>query len=202
MLTENALSGLMKRRNYYDADTLFPFAPLLADINLGFVERCDLTRVSVLDMEVVSQLLSDHIGAAWMARELVRLRLETSMLKTVVERTSVPHFSSGLCPLKFHFLEPIMEDLGNIENMTLACAAPSMHFNLVKKQCYKTTCRDYSARMYDTLHSLSRALESVRREQSQIHRGSSGTSLLRKRKCVEGRGRSWCEMGCARHWSS
>lgn len=46
----------------------------------------------------------------------------------------------------------------------------------------------YPTEMYETGHNMSRALEYVRREESQMHGGVVSASLLKDRKCVEGGG--------------
>lgn len=43
--------------------------------------------------------------------------------------------------------------------------------------------------MFETVHSMSRALDSVRREKSEEHGGLVSAFALHKSKCVEGKGK-------------
>lgn len=47
-LTEGGLRGMMTERIYYAIDAVFPFAAGFIERSLGFMKRCNLTRMTVL----------------------------------------------------------------------------------------------------------------------------------------------------------
>lgn len=47
---------MMEERNYYVADTVSPFTPTFTGRSLGFMKRCDLTRVNSLYTDKVNKM--------------------------------------------------------------------------------------------------------------------------------------------------
>lgn len=64
---------------------------------------------------------------------------------------------------------------------------------------HKETSRRYSTRVYETVRSMSEALEGMLGEKSQIHDSAAGMFLLIKRGAWKVVGSSVCEMRCACH---
>lgn len=101
---------MTKERNYCSVGSLFPFAAGFIDESLGCVDKRDVTRMSMLDTEMMNKMLLDQSGSAWVEKELVRLRSEIQKLKSVVRKRFAPQRSSGLVKLTFHPLNRIVED--------------------------------------------------------------------------------------------
>lgn len=60
LVTKGRMRKMMRGENYYAADTVLLFAASLTDGVLGFVERCDVTRVSVTYTEILNKLLFNN----------------------------------------------------------------------------------------------------------------------------------------------
>lgn len=60
--TRERLQGMMRGRNCYANDELLLSVVTFTDRSLGFVERCDLTRISVLCTEMVNRAIFDGKG--------------------------------------------------------------------------------------------------------------------------------------------
>lgn len=106
---------MMERKNSYAADRVLPFVASFINGSLGFVERCNLTRINLFYTEMINTLLFDHNGVSWTAGELASLQSEISRFKTVVETRFALYCLSGLFTLKFHLVDPflgIWRDLG------------------------------------------------------------------------------------------
>lgn len=58
-------------------------------------------------------------------------------------------------------------------------------FNVLIQQPYRMTFWRYLTRVYETVRTMSRALENDRRETHKAQKGFAGTPLLQKRKCGE-----------------
>lgn len=87
LFREDGLRGIMRGRNYYASDIVFPFvAPFIHKI-FGFVERCSLTTMTVLYTEMANKVLFDQSGGAWVEGESVRLWSEIWKLKRVAGKT-------------------------------------------------------------------------------------------------------------------
>lgn len=86
----------MEGGNYIAVDVVLPSAASFMARSLGFLERCDLTRMNVLYTGSVNKVLFEHKDSAWVEGEQVRLCLEIWKIKSVVEKTIAPHCSSGL----------------------------------------------------------------------------------------------------------
>lgn len=92
LFTEDGLREMTKSRISYAADMRLPYDAPGIDGCLGFMERCELTRMNLFYTEVANSLLSDHSREAWTARKLASLRSEISKLKNAVERATGPHY--------------------------------------------------------------------------------------------------------------
>lgn len=75
-------------------------------------------------------------------------------------------------------------------------------FTVLIKQSYRMTSRSYSTSMYETVHNLNRALESMQRWYSQVHGIVDVAFWFKKKKYAEDRGRSFVREGCVCPWSS
>lgn len=58
MLIEDGLRGVMEEEIYSAAEMVFPFVAFIIDRRPGSVKGCDLTGMSVLYVEMISELLS------------------------------------------------------------------------------------------------------------------------------------------------
>lgn len=96
------------------------------------------------------------------------MRLEISGLKTVFGKTSAPHCSSGFFTLKIYLLNYVLENLERFWSLAFTDEAPSVHLDVLIEQSYRMSFCQYSTKIYDTVHNVGRALESVEREKSQI----------------------------------
>lgn len=79
-----------------------------------------------------------------------------------------------------------MDDLKRFRTVLFTDAAPFEHSGLLRKHSCRMTSRWYFTGLYGTVHIMSRALESVQKEESQIHEGAAGTSFWKRKRCVEG----------------
>lgn len=68
----------------------------LIDRCFDSVEKCDLTQVNALYTEMVKKMYFDHRGGAWVESEVVRLRPEIWMCRSVVGSKFASHWSSSL----------------------------------------------------------------------------------------------------------
>lgn len=80
----------MKERNYSAVNTMLQFDPALINRCLAFMERCGLTSLTQLYIEVVNDMVFDQIGVALVESELGEPRPETWELKSLVEKTFAP----------------------------------------------------------------------------------------------------------------
>lgn len=111
LFTEERLQMMMEGRTYCAFDNSFPCAAAIIDRGIRFVERCDLTGENVLYFEMANKILFSYRGGTWVESELRKLRPEILKLKSVVEKTFVPHCCSGSCTLKFHLLDHFLGNL-------------------------------------------------------------------------------------------
>lgn len=58
LLTEDKLQKMMKKSSHYALDRFFLFVVSFIDRSLRFVEKCDLTRTSVLYTKIFSKCCS------------------------------------------------------------------------------------------------------------------------------------------------
>lgn len=131
---------------------------------------------------VVSKLLSFYNRAAWTVEELASLRSKIAKLETAVHRAFAVHCSSGLLTSTNHHLGHALEDKERFRALSFTDAATFEHHVVLIKQFYRMTSRRYLARMFEKMHNMSRAYDSVRRGESQVHEGVVGAYLLRKTK--------------------
>lgn len=155
------------------------------DRSLGAVEKGKLTPKNALYTKVINMLLFDRNGAAGTAGGLASLRLEVSAPKTVVERTFAPPCLSGLFPLKFYLLDHAVVESVRFVSLPVTDAASFEGFSVRIKQSYMIMFWRHWTRVCGTVHIESRALDSVQREESQVHGSVVCACLLQKK--VRGR---------------
>lgn len=128
-----------ERRNYYALGTVFPFVAKCADRSFGFVNRCDLTRVSMLYAETVNKMLLDYSGSAWVEDESWRLWLVDWKLKSTVEKVFGRYCSSGLFTLRVRLLNQLVDRLTRFRSLSFTDAGPFRHSSTVIKKYYSMT---------------------------------------------------------------
>lgn len=188
LFTADGLRGMLEGKDYYAVDMVFPFVAAFIDRSLGFEEKCELTRMNVLYIEIINKVLVDHRDRRWREGELLRLRGEIREFKSVVEGAFASHCPSGLYTLKYHLLDHLVEDLERFGSISFMDAGPFEHFNVVIKQSYRMTSRRLTTRMDETVQRMGSAVDNVRRPRERRNVGGDGASVLKRQKCVEGGG--------------
>lgn len=122
---------MMKRRNSYAADTVFPFAVFFINRSLGFAGTCNLTRMNVFYTKEVNRLLFAHTEVPWTMVGLASLQSETSKLKTFVQSSFAPHCSSGVFRLNSPLLNYAMQNLKRLKSLRFTDAAPFEYFSVL-----------------------------------------------------------------------
>lgn len=163
--------GIMEGKTYNAVDTLVPFVASVIDSNSGSAERCDLTGMNLFYTDIISKLLCNHSKVVWMAVELASLQSEILKIEHVIESTVEPHCSSGLLSLKLHLLDSVLGDLERSGSSSFKGAVPLKHFSMLICQFYRMKDRLYSTRLFQTVHNLSTALDSMKRGKSEVHHG-------------------------------
>lgn len=98
----------------------------------------------------------------WVVKELSTLRFEIKNLKRFVQNSFAPHRTSGLCTLKHHLVDQLVEGLERFKSMSFTDAASFEHFNVQIKQLSGTMSQRLSTRMQETTQNMVNAVCRVR----------------------------------------
>lgn len=93
-----------------------------------------------------------------------------------------------LFTLKLHTLHRLANDFGQCKSLIFKDAGRFDHLIVPVQKSYRTTSRRLSTRMHETVGSISSALNSVQRTESEEHTGAGVASVLDKRKSVQNGG--------------
>lgn len=94
------------------------------DRSIRFEANCDLTRINIQNVNILKMVLADHRAVQWVEGKLSALRYEIGAFKRAVQRIFAPHCSSGLHTLKFHLLDPLVENLERLGSMSFPNTVP------------------------------------------------------------------------------
>lgn len=180
---------MMEKRNHFAVDTVFQFVAAFIYSSLGFVKRCDLTRIILLCTEVESKVLFDQRGGACVGSEVVRLRSEIWKLKDFFDNIFAPHCSSSSFTLNFHLLDYLLNGFETFVSFRFLDARPSEHCGvLIVKSC-EMESRRLLSRMHETVENMTRAPYIMPRPECEVEEGVSSAAILEKRMFVGDGGR-------------
>lgn len=81
----------------------------------------------------------------------------------------MPRRSSGLFPLKFHFLDHLLDDLERAERFLFMDVGQSEHLHGFVESFCRGAAQRLLTKNYETVRDMSGALDSAQRPETKIH---------------------------------